>query len=49
MPARFPAPSGVPTPITVTIPHALGRAAARRRIETGFVKLTQALPSRVGK
>ena len=25
------------TPITITIPHQLGRAEARRRIETGFV------------
>jgi hypothetical protein len=31
------------TPITVSIPHQLGRAEARRRIETGFAKLPQAL------
>lgn len=28
-------------PITVTIPHALGREEARRRIETGFGQLRQ--------
>ena len=28
-------------PITISIPHELGRAAARQRIEEGFGKLTQ--------
>ena len=32
------------TPITVSIPHQLGRAEARRRIETGFSKIVQQLP-----
>ena len=32
------------TPITVTIPHQLGRAAARRRIETNFAKFIHQLP-----
>jgi len=31
-------------PIVVTIPHALGRAEARRRIETGFEDLAAKLP-----
>lgn len=32
------------TPITVSIPHQLGRAEARRRIETGFSKIIHQLP-----
>ena len=32
------------TPITVTIPHQLGRAEARRRIESGFAKIVRQLP-----
>lgn len=32
------------TPITVSIPHQLGRAAARRRIETNFAKFVNQLP-----
>ena len=32
------------TPITVNIPHQLGRAEARRRIEDGFAKVLQQLP-----
>ncbi len=32
------------TPITLTIPHQLGRAEARRRIESGFSKVAQAVP-----
>jgi hypothetical protein len=32
------------TPITISIPHQLGRAEARRRIESGFAKLLQQLP-----
>jgi putative polyhydroxyalkanoate system protein len=32
------------TPITVSIPHQLGRAEARRRIETGFSKIVHQLP-----
>jgi hypothetical protein len=36
------------TPITVTIPHQLGRAEARRRIETGFVKIMHVLPGTAG-
>ena len=36
------------TPITVSIPHQLGRAEARRRIETGFAKVIQLLPGSAG-
>lgn len=32
------------TPITVNIPHQLGRAEARRRIEDGFAKVLRQLP-----
>jgi hypothetical protein len=32
------------TPITVSIPHQLGRVAARGRIEAGFAKMIQLLP-----
>ena len=34
----------MPTPITITIPHQLGRAEARRRIESGFAKLMHQVP-----
>ena len=36
------------TPISISIPHQLGRIEARRRIETGFVKLIQQLPGGTG-
>ena len=36
-------------PLTVTIPHALGAAEARRRIDAGFAQLTQQLPGGVGQ
>ena len=36
------------TPITVSIPHQLGRAEARRRIETGFAKIIRQLPGSAG-
>lgn len=36
------------TPITIHIPHQLGRAEARRRIEAGFSKLAAQLPGSVG-
>ena len=36
------------TPITVNIPHQLGRAEARRRIETGFAKMIHMLPGGAG-
>ena len=36
------------TPICVSIPHQLGRAEARRRIETGFAKLVEQLPGSSG-
>ena len=36
------------TPLTVSIPHQLGRAEARRRIETGFAKMLHALPGGSG-
>jgi hypothetical protein len=32
------------TPLTVSIPHQLGRVEARRRIEAGFTKMLHALP-----
>ena len=35
-------------PITVTIPHQLGRAEAHRRIEAGFAKLVNLLPGKTG-
>ena len=36
------------TPITLSIPHQLGRAEARRRIEAGFSKITHLLPGSGG-
>jgi hypothetical protein len=36
------------TPISVSIPHQLGRAVARRRIETGFAKIIDLLPGSGG-
>jgi hypothetical protein len=36
------------TPLTVSIPHQLGRAEARRRIESGFAKMLHALPGGTG-
>ena len=36
------------TPITVSIPHQLGRTEARRRIETGFAQITHLLPGAAG-
>jgi len=32
------------TPFSITIPHKLGRAEARRRIDTGFASLIRQLP-----
>lgn len=32
------------TPLSISIPHQLGRAEARRRIETGFASLVRQLP-----
>ena len=32
------------TPISISIPHQLGRAEARRRIEAGFTKMIKQLP-----
>jgi hypothetical protein len=37
------------TPITVSIPHQLGRAEARRRIETGFARIVHVLPGGSGQ
>ncbi len=37
------------TPLTVSIPHQLGRAEARRRIETGFAKTLRGLPGGSGR
>jgi len=34
--------------ITVSIPHQLGRAEARRRIEAGFAKVTRVFPGSGG-
>lgn len=36
------------TPITVTIPHQLGRAEARRRIQSGFARIVHVLPGGAG-
>jgi hypothetical protein len=36
------------TSITITIPHQLGRAEARRRIETGFARIIHQLPGSSG-
>lgn len=36
------------TPITVSIPHQLGRAEARRRIEAGFGRIIHQLPGSGG-
>ena len=36
------------TPISISIPHQLGRAEARRRIETGFAKIAGQLPGGAG-
>ena len=33
-------------PLTVTVPHALGAAEARRRLDEGFAQLTQQMPGR---
>ena len=38
----------MPTPVSISIPHALGRAEARRRIEAGFAKIVHVLPSNGG-
>ena len=37
------------TPLTVSIPHQLGRAEARRRIETGFARTLRGLPGGSGQ
>lgn len=36
------------TPISISIPHQLGRAEARRRIETGFAQIIDQLPGSAG-
>jgi putative polyhydroxyalkanoate system protein len=36
------------TPLSISIPHQLGRAQARRRIETGFAKIVGQLPGGAG-
>ena len=36
-------------PVTITIPHQLGRAEARRRIQTGFSNLVNQLPGSSGR
>jgi hypothetical protein len=36
------------TPITISIPHQLGRAEARRRIEAGFAKIVHQFPGSGG-
>lgn len=36
------------TPISITIPHQLGRAEARRRIEAGFANILRQLPGSGG-
>ena len=37
------------TPITVSIPHQLGRTEARSRIENGFAKIIHVLPGSAGR
>ena len=37
------------TPVTVHLPHQLGRAEAHRRIETGLSKIVQSLPGSSGR
>ena len=32
------------TPLTISLPHQLGRAEARRRIESGFARMVDQLP-----
>lgn len=41
-------PNGMATPITISVPHQLGRAEARRRIEAGFAKIVNLLPGSGG-
>jgi hypothetical protein len=36
------------TPITISIPHQLGRAEARRRVEAGFANILRVLPGSSG-
>lgn len=36
------------TPISINIPHQLGRAEARRRIEAGFANMIRQLPGGAG-
>lgn len=36
------------TPITISIPHGLGRVEARRRIESGFKKIVDLVPGNTG-
>ena len=36
------------TPISISIPHQLGRAEARRRIEAGFAKIIHQMPGSGG-
>lgn len=38
----------MPTPISISIPHQLGRAEARRRIEAGFSNIVHQLPGSGG-
>lgn len=41
-------PRRMATPITISVPHQLGRAEARRRIESGFAKIVNLLPGSGG-
>jgi hypothetical protein len=36
-------------PLTVTVPHALGVAEARRRLDEGFAQMTQQMPGGMGQ
>jgi hypothetical protein len=36
------------TPLSISIPHQLGRVEARRRIETGFAKILGQMPGSAG-
>lgn len=38
----------MPTPVTISIPHQLGRAEARRRIASGFANTLHQMPGSTG-
>ena len=38
----------MPPPLTINLPHQLGRAVARQRLEEGFARLVDQLPGAAG-